>query len=68
MAQPVGGAQESDPQERAGHGERIFLNQARNSPSREIESGTWMCYSKALTITLVALSRNRSHMPIINCR
>jgi hypothetical protein len=29
-----------------------FFNQARNSPPRGIEPGTWRCYSETLTITL----------------
>jgi hypothetical protein len=56
-AQPEGGAQDIDPRERAGHNEGIFFNQARNSPLRGIEPKTWRCYSKALTITLEALSQ-----------
>jgi hypothetical protein len=35
-----------------------FFNQARNSPPRGIEPGTWRCYSEALTITLEALSHH----------
>jgi hypothetical protein len=42
---------------RAGRTQRgDFFNQARNSPPRGIKSGTWRCYSEALTITLEALS------------
>jgi hypothetical protein len=36
----------------------IFFNQAKNSPLRGIEPGTWRCYSEALTITLEALSQH----------
>jgi hypothetical protein len=42
----------------AGGAQRVnFFNQARSSPPRGIEPGTWRCYSEALTITLEALSR-----------
>jgi hypothetical protein len=43
--------QDIDPREWAGHSEGIFFNQARNSPLKGIEPGTWR---GALTITLEA--------------
>jgi hypothetical protein len=57
--QPEGGAQDIDPREGRGTA-RGFFNQTRNSPLRGIESGTWRCYSEALTITLEALSHSHS--------
>jgi hypothetical protein len=55
-AQPEGGVQDVT-RERAGHNERNFFNQARNSPPRGIEPRTWRCYSEGLTITPEALSQ-----------
>jgi hypothetical protein len=48
-AQPEGDAQDIVTRERMRHSKRIFLTKPENSPSREIEPGTWRYYSEALT-------------------
>jgi hypothetical protein len=54
---PTGGWHAGYRSPRAGGAQRgDFFNQARNSPPRGIEPGTWRCYSKALTIKLEAIS------------